>query len=87
MKNEEEEKEEEDLRKMTYLHGGALVESFSPQGRHAPLLFSVRLRERASPRPRQGAMAVLHLRLGAPKVRLSQLWAYQSKGEYIIMSS
>ena len=59
-KNEEEEEEEqkeekegeEDMRKMTYLHGGALVESFSPQGRRAPLLFFMRLCE--GPRPGPG---------------------------------
>ena len=41
-----------------------------------PLLFSVRLHEGASPHPKQGAMAMLHLRLclSAPKARLSQLW-------------
>ena len=54
------------------------MESFSPQGRRAPLPFSVRLCEGASPRPRWGAMAALRLRLrlGAPKARFSQL--YQS---------
>ena len=49
---EEEEKEEEYLKKMTYLHEGALVESFAPQGRRAYLQFFVCLRERASVRPR-----------------------------------
>ena len=48
-KNEEEEEEEEGPRKMTHMHGGALVESFAPQGRRTPLQFSVRLREGASP--------------------------------------
>ena len=62
-KRKNEEEEEEDLRKMTYLHGGALVESFSPQGRRATLLFSVRLHEGASARPRRGTMAALRLRL------------------------
>ena len=44
------------------------MESFSPQGRRAPLPFSMRLREGASPWPRRGAMATLRLRLrlGAP---------------------
>ena len=63
------------MRKTTYLHGGALVESFSPQGRRAPFPFSVRLREGVSPQPKRGAMAALRLRLrlGAPKAHLSQL--------------
>ena len=40
------------------------MESFSPQGRRAPLPFSMCLHEGASPRPRRGAMAALCL--GAP---------------------
>ena len=49
------------------------MESFSPQGRSAPLPFSVRLREGALPRPRRGTMAALrlHLRLGAPFTTMS----------------
>ena len=50
-------------RKNTYPVDDVLVEGLTPHESCAPLSPSVLLHERASPRLRRGAIAVLHLRL------------------------